>query len=61
MWWFGGFLAFFWILLLIIVGVATLRRGHWLMFIVGIFLPIFWCIGALIPPTASAQAAGEGY
>jgi hypothetical protein len=27
------------------------------MFIVGIFLPIFWAIGALIPPTKRAQEA----
>lgn len=61
MWyWFGGLLAFFWIFLLIVLGISTLRRGHTMMFIVGIFLPIFWAIGALIPPTERAQAAGQG-
>jgi len=39
-----------WILLLIFLGLRCLRRGHWVMFLIGIFLPIFWLIGALIPP-----------
>jgi hypothetical protein len=59
MWyWFGGFLAFIWIVCFIILGVATLRKGHWVFFVLGIFLPLFWAIGALIPPTERAQAAG---
>jgi hypothetical protein len=29
------------------------------MFIIGLFIPLFWIIGALIPPTASARAAGR--
>jgi hypothetical protein len=45
-----GALAFvLWIVLFIFLGIRTLRRGHWIMFIVGIFLPLFWIIGALIP------------
>ena len=27
------------------------------MFIIGFFVPIFWIIGALIPPTARAEGA----
>ena len=46
--------------MLIFLGLATLRRGHWVMFIFGIFLPLFWIIGALIPPTQGALAAGRG-
>ena len=29
----------------------SLRKGHWIMFIIGIFIPLFWIIGAVIPPT----------
>jgi hypothetical protein len=59
MWWyFGGFFAFLYLLLIITLGVSTLRKGHWVMFIVGIFLPLFWIIGAFMPPTRqSAQLA----
>jgi hypothetical protein len=42
-----GFLL--WTVLFIWVGLRTLRHGHWVMFLVGLFLPIFWLIGALIP------------
>ena len=46
----GGGLAILYLVLLITLGILTLRKGHWVMFIVGIFLPLFWIIGALIPP-----------
>lgn len=46
-----GLLAAIWIVLLVVLGITTLRKGHWVMFIIGIFIPLFWLIGALIPPT----------
>ena len=39
------------------LGTATLRNGHRVMFILGIPLPIFWAIGALIEPTPRAREA----
>jgi hypothetical protein len=42
----GGILYF---ILLVTLGIITLRKGHWVMFIIGIFIPLFWIIGALIP------------
>jgi len=35
--------------LIITLGIMSIRRGHWVMFIIGIFLPLFWLIGALLP------------
>jgi hypothetical protein len=56
--WYGiGFGALFYFILAFTLGVMTLRKGHWVMFIFGIFLPIFWLIGALIPPTRAAEMA----
>jgi hypothetical protein len=49
-------LAILYFVLLITLGVMTLRKGHWVMFIVGIFLPIFWIVGAIIPPARPAGA-----
>ena len=46
----GGIL---YLLLLFTLGFMTLRKGHWVMFIFGIFLPIFWLIGAMIQPVAA--------
>jgi len=48
----GGYVALWSILyfvLLVTLGVLSIRKGHWVMFIVGIFLPLFWFIGALMP------------
>ena len=38
------------VVLLITLGIISIRKGHWVMFFVGIFLPIFWLVGALLPP-----------
>ena len=35
--------------LIVTLGVMSIRKGHWVMFIIGFFLPIFWLIGALMP------------
>ena len=51
MWWGLGAL---YIVLLATLGVLSLRKGHWVMFLVGIVLPIFRLIGAIMPPTARA-------
>jgi hypothetical protein len=57
MWWgigFGG--LFLYLVLVFTLGLMTLRKGHWVMFILGIFLSLFWLIGAMIPPR-TAEAA----
>ena len=45
--WIGGGILY--VILIITLGVMSLRKGHWVMFIIGIFLPFFWLIGAIIP------------
>ena len=45
-----GLLVVIYIVLLIVLGVTSLRKGHWIMFIIGIFIPLFWIIGAVMPP-----------
>jgi len=48
----GGFIALWsviYIVLLVTLGIMSIRKGHWVMFLIGIFLPIFWIIGALLP------------
>jgi len=56
--------TFLWIVLatlyfvaLVSLGVSTLRRGHTVLFIVGIFLPFFWIVGALMAPAPRARGA----
>jgi hypothetical protein len=55
MWWGIGGGIILYLVLMVVLGISCLRKGHWVMFILGIFLPLFWIIGAIIPPVR-AQA-----
>ena len=58
MWWgIGGGLMIIWIVLLITCGIVALRKGHWVLFVIGIFLPLLWIIGPVIPPKAAPGVA----
>jgi len=45
-----GLLGVIYLVLMLVLGITSLRKGHWVMFIIGIFIPLFWIIGAVIPP-----------
>ncbi len=48
----AGFVALWsiiYVVLLLTLGIISIRKGHWVMFLVGIFVPLFWFIGALLP------------
>jgi uncharacterized integral membrane protein len=54
MWYaFGGLAVILYLVLIVTLGVSTLRNGHIFMFILGIFLPIFWIIGAIMAPKSA--------
>ena len=44
-----GALTLLYILLFLFLGIRSIKRGHWIMFLIGIFIPLFWLIGAVIP------------
>ncbi len=51
----GGFIglwAVIYVVLMVTLGIMSIRKGHWVMFIIGIFVPLFWLIGALLPRRA---------
>ena len=51
MWWgvgVGGALLYF--VLVVTLGVMTLRNGHRWMFFLGIFFPNLWIVGAIMRP-----------
>ena len=52
-WFVGGGVLY--LVLIVTLGVLCLRKGHWVMFVLGIFLPLFWLIGAVIPPVAGRR------
>ncbi|HVR05837.1 MAG TPA: hypothetical protein VMS02_07325, partial [Solirubrobacteraceae bacterium] len=52
----GVLLGAIYIVLLITLGIISIRKGHWVMFLIGIFIPLFWIVGALLPPKGARQA-----
>ncbi len=36
------------------VAAVTFRNGHWILGVLGIFFPVFWLIGIVLPPTPEA-------
>jgi hypothetical protein len=56
--------TFLWIVLgvlyftmLVALGMATLRKGHYLLFGFGIVFPLLWIFGALMQPTEQVATA----
>ncbi len=49
-------LSVLYLVVLITLGLATLRKGHLILFILGFFIPIMWLVGGLMPPTHRASA-----
>ena len=51
MWWgIGIFGTLIYLVILFTAGLMTWRNRQWVMFVLGIFLPIFWVIGAFMAP-----------
>ncbi len=38
------------LVLVVTLGVLSIRKGHWVMFLIGFIFPLFWLIGAVLPP-----------
>jgi len=55
-WFLLVFLAAIYITCLFTVVAVAFRNGHWLLGILGFIFPIFWLIGAVLPPTEKAAA-----
>jgi len=50
-------LGVLYIALWVTLGLATLRKGHTVLFWVGIIFPVLWIVGAIMQPTAEVSAA----
>jgi hypothetical protein len=44
-------------LLLVSLGLTTLRKGHTALFWFGIIFPLLWIVGAMMAPTPQVEAA----
>ena len=45
----GGFVVLY-VLVFLFLGLRAIKHGHWIMFLIGIPIPLFWVIGGLMPP-----------
>jgi hypothetical protein len=48
-WFFSIGLGVLYLVLLFTICVVTFRKGHWVLGVIGIFIPLFWVIGAVLP------------
>jgi hypothetical protein len=55
--WLWILLAVLYFTALVVLGFATLRKGHTALFWFGILFPFLWIVGALMQPTSEAAAA----
>lgn len=58
MWWAIGIGGIVYLTLVLTLGLATLRNGHGWMFFFGLFIPVFWIIGAFMRPPEAAVPGG---
>jgi hypothetical protein len=54
-WIFSITLAVVYIALLCTVALLTFRKGHWILGLIGFFIPILWIIGAILPARRAAS------
>jgi hypothetical protein len=48
-------LVVLYIALFVGLGMSTFRKGHHVLFWVGIIFPVLWIVRAIIPPAAQAE------
>jgi len=48
------------IFLVFTVGYITFQKGHFVLGVLGIFLPFLWLIGALLPDRNEGMTTGSG-
>jgi hypothetical protein len=51
--------AVLYLVLLVSLGLTTLRNGRYLLFVVGIFLPVLWIVGGVMGPTHQVKLLGS--
>jgi hypothetical protein len=57
-WFWGTVFAVLYLVFIFTVGLMTFRKGHFVLGILGIFLPFLWIIGALLPDRGEGMTPG---
>jgi len=50
-----GMFGFIYLAVVLTIGLATYRRGHMVLFIIGFLMPVLWLIGAIITPKKGSK------
>jgi hypothetical protein len=45
----GILLGCIYLVLLFVFAVLSFRKGHWVLGLIGFFIPILWIVGAMLP------------
>jgi hypothetical protein len=45
----GFTLGIIYLVLLLVLGVLSFRKGHWVLGLIGFIFPVLWLIGAILP------------
>ncbi len=48
-------LGILYVFLLVFFGVKCFKNSRWVMLVLGVFLPIFWIIGGVLPPKGMSK------
>jgi hypothetical protein len=48
-------ISLIYVMCLVTLGLTTLRKGHSVLFWVGIVFPLLWIVGAFLAPTSQAS------
>jgi hypothetical protein len=60
-WFLSVVLGVLYIALICTVAIVTFRKGHIVLGVAGIFLPILWLLGAVLPPTSRSAYDVDSY
>ena len=50
--------AVLYVVLFVTLALTTFRKGHFILFWVGIIFPVLWIVGAIMAPSARVGARG---
>jgi hypothetical protein len=45
----GFGLGILYLVLLVVLGITSFRKGHWVLGLIGFIFPVLWLIGAILP------------
>jgi hypothetical protein len=48
-------LGIIYLFLLVFLGVRTIKNGHWILFVIGFFIPLVWILGGMLPPVGMSR------